>query len=141
MMNGNSSRLFLLVYHDNANPAHWRLLLANPGSESVGTTIEVVSSFFGGFEHKITHGYDESSSRSARSKIALGSIDANLAANVEDCARRTDANGVDCDLAVEEVILFYKAQFLWRSLERMSDMNNLSASGIQLPDLDESGCE
>ena len=107
--------LYLLVYHDKVNPAHWQLLLAEHGSESEsetvavrGTTIEVVSSYYGGFEHKISHDHDEVGSESLHSKIPLGLIDSSLISSteIEECACGTDANGVDCNLRVGQVKWF-----------------------------------
>lgn len=102
-MKGDISNLFLVVHHAKINPAHWQLLLANPGSETLGTTIEVVSSYEGGFEHKITHDCDEADSQTGHSKLHLGLIATSLTSEVEKCALSTDSNGVGCKVLPEEV--------------------------------------
>lgn len=147
----DKSTLYLVVYHDKVNPAHWQLLLlADQGSSENavgGTTIEVVSSYYGGFEHKISHGYNEADSESRHSKIFLGLIDFGVISNVEfeQCALSTDANGLDCNLKVEEVnYLFYFINSFFGISERKVlysyKLAYFLAPGIQLPDLDQGFC-
>ena len=94
--------MYLIVYKDAVNPAHWSIFVTQPGSERVGTLIHVKSSLYGGFEHEVKF-YNEETSRSQRQKIEIGRLDERHVPRLSSTAMAIDANGVGCNLPMDVV--------------------------------------
>ena len=90
--------IYLIVYKDAVNLAHWALFVPYLGSNVVGDMIHVKSSHYGGFEHEIKRNYDEEHSRSRREKRLLAQIANHHVPRLAQIALSIDANGVGCNL-------------------------------------------